>query len=290
MTLHDYKLAAPCYLLFRSGSECTLCVGRRFPTPAIRYRCVKGSALGSTVCATEQVAHAPVYRRLVDAFIVPSEAARTRIRRSRAVDDSRLFVVPHGLPDAGHASPSPASTTFLFAGRLSPEKGAHQLLEAWSLASLPSPWRLVIAGDGSERSSLEAVAADLPVEFTGRLDADALDARMDEAAVVVVPSLVPETFGLAAAEAMARGIPVIVSDVGNLPTVVGDRRQVLPARDARAWADAMRWLAGSADERHAIGQAGRDRVLTKFSSDASVARLHEVYEFARRRSASRDVA
>jgi glycosyltransferase involved in cell wall biosynthesis len=100
--------------------------------------------------------------------------------------------------------------------------------------------------------------------------------------VVAVPSLVPETFGLSAAEAMARGIPTLVSDIGNLPRVVGNRAQIIPAHDRSRWAEAIAWIASSRERRLELGRAGRSRIQELFDPTIAARRLEEVYETAMR--------
>ena len=257
MTLHDYKLAAPCYLLFRDGNECTLCVGRSFPAPAVRYRCVKDSVAGSLACAVEQTAHKGAYRNGVHAFIVPSDAARRHLSESKAVDSRRLHVVPHGVVVPARSAPlADSPPRVVFVGRLAPEKGMGMLLDAWISAALPEPWELVIAGDGPERAGLERRAHLSRVRFLGHVESGALARIFEQASVVVLPSQVPETFGLSVAEAMAQGVPVLVSDSGNLPDLVNSPEQVVPARDVRAWRDALTWIAESRNAEHGLGAPG----------------------------------
>jgi alpha-1,6-mannosyltransferase len=110
-------------------------------------------------------------------------------------------------------------------GRLSAEKKPHRSLR--TLASLRSAGvaaRLVVAGDGPLRQSLERYAAQagLPVTFTGFIGSpSALAALFSQADVVLAPGPA-ETFGLAAVEALACGTPVVVSASSALPAIVGD--------------------------------------------------------------------
>lgn len=288
MTMHDYKVVAPCYLLFRDGGQCTECVGRRFPLPSIEHRCVKVSRAASVLCSAEQAAHRQTYLHGLDAVIAPSEAARLHLVRSRAVDAQRLHVIPHGVELPEPRASGPERHRIVSFGRLSPEKGIDCLIDAWNLARLPSPWELVIAGDGADRRCLEERAAGDPrVKFVGHVEGQDLDDLLGSASVVVVPSLFPETFGLSAAEAMARGLPVLVSNVGNLPELVGERRQVIAPGDVAAWADGLRWITGSEATRNALGALARTRVADRFDPQIAADRVQVVYEHARAEHARR---
>lgn len=281
MTLHDYKLAAPCYLLFRDGHECTLCVGKTVPTHAVRYRCVKDSISGSALCAVEQAVHRMPYRSGVDAFIVPSNAARLRVAAAPSVPSERVYVVPHGveIPEVP-VDLSKSAPRVLFFGRLAPEKGVAGLLAAWDRSGLAGQgWELVIAGDGAERERLEA-SSPANTRFLGHVEGDDLVAVLRSASMVAVPSLFPETFGLSAAEAMAHGIPTLVSDRGNLPALVHTPEMVVPANDTAAWASAMRRLASSASMREQLGAEARRWVASTFSVPAALAATLTVYDQA----------
>jgi glycosyltransferase involved in cell wall biosynthesis len=170
--------------------------------------------------------------------------------------------------------------------RLAPEKGVDVAIDACLQARVP----LVVAGDGPERAALEAQAARggaapaaagagrasggsaVAVTFAGRVDDGELARLRAGAAVAVVPSRSAETFGLAAAEAMALGLPVAASRVGALPELVEPDSLAEPG-DAHALAGAIERLAGDAE----AGGRGRERVRAVCSPQAVSAALSEVY-------------
>ena len=96
--------------------------------------------------------------------------------------------------------------------RLAPEKGVDVAIDACRAAGIA----LVVAGDGPEREALQARAGDADVRFVGHVDDAELARLRAGAAIALVPSRSAETFGLAAAEAMAAGLPVAASRVGAL--------------------------------------------------------------------------
>lgn len=106
-------------------------------------------------------------------------------------------------------------------------KGVGVLFEAaHHLASQNRLFDLLVIGDGPERASLERLSLAGPlagrVRFAGRLMPAQLDAALAKAALLVVPSLGGEVFGLVIAENMLRGLPVVASDLGAFVEVIGD--------------------------------------------------------------------
>jgi GT2 family glycosyltransferase len=167
-----------------------------------------------------------------------------------------------GARDAGHRDSG--DVVVGYAGRLDPAKGVHVLLEA---LALDAGLTLRVAGDGPDRGRLDAVADDLGVaarvEHLGALDPAELPAFLRSLDVLCVPSLTTPTwveqFGRVALEAMACGTPVVVSDSGALPAVVGDAALVVPEGDAAGFAKAA-------------AEAGRDAATAERLCAAGLAR------------------
>ncbi|HML22763.1 MAG TPA: glycosyltransferase [Aggregatilinea sp.] len=169
-----------------------------------------------------------------------------------------------------------------FAGRLVEEKGGADLLDA--LTQLPVPWRLRIAGDGPEKDALIAQAGRLGA--ADRLSFVALPSTemptyyrgLD---ALVIPSLTrpnwKEQFGRVIVEAMACGVPVVGSDSGAIPDVIGDAGRIVPEGDVAALAAALRDLAVSPELRRDLGARGRDRVLGQFTQAQVAVQTVEVY-------------
>ena len=152
--------------------------------------------------------------------------------------------MPHVVREFASASRANAGTHALVASRLAREKDIGTAIEAASLAQIP----LVVAGDGPLAGDLARVAGGADVTFTGRLDAAALGEQRATARVALVPSRAHETFGLAALEAMAQGVPVVAARVGALAELEGDAALVAPGDPAGD---------GSGDHGHARRPAGR---------------------------------
>jgi glycosyltransferase involved in cell wall biosynthesis len=114
------------------------------------------------------------------------------------------------------------------------------------------------------------------VTFTGKTTVEELVRHYSESEIAVVPS-VYEGFGLPAAEAMSCGVPVVSSDGGALPEVVGDAGVVVPARDDNALADAVNRLMADTRQREQYRKAGIERVERFFNWKKAVTDMIKVY-------------
>jgi glycosyltransferase involved in cell wall biosynthesis len=239
--LHQYRLVCAVGVCFTHGEDCTRCHGRN-TLPGVVRNC-----RGSRVEAITYGAALALWQRrlagLVDAFVVPSAFARERLRSLGApVRDP--YVLPHVIRRFAGESAAAEGQYALVVARLAPEKGVDVAIEACRIAGVP----LVVAGDGPERARLAAMAGP-DVAFAGRVDDHELEQLRRRAAIAVVPSRSGETFGLAAAEAMACGLPVLASRVGALPELIPDE-WLVPAGDPAALAAALGRL------REDAGRAG----------------------------------
>ncbi|MCR4411012.1 MAG: glycosyltransferase [Thermoguttaceae bacterium] len=147
----------------------------------------------------------------------------------------------------------------LFVGRLIRKKGVDVLIEA--LARLDAPTRLVVAGDGPERTNLECLAARRlgrsRAEFVGFRQPGELPQWYAAADVFCLPSLT-EPWGVVVMEALASGLPVVVSElVGCHPDVLNDRRvgQAVPPGDPESLSRALQQYLACRPSRDEIHQA-----------------------------------
>jgi glycosyltransferase involved in cell wall biosynthesis len=98
-----------------------------------------------------------------------------------------------------------------------------------------------------------------------------------QASIVVVPS-VYEGFGLPAGEAMACAVPVISTNGGALPEVVGDSGLIVPVRDHGAIADALDTLFNDSSRRRQLSKSGRERIVNSFSWKVTASNMVSLYE------------
>jgi glycosyltransferase involved in cell wall biosynthesis len=281
MTLHDFKPWCTNRLLFARGAVCERCRGGRH-WHAATTGCVQHSHLKSAVGAAEAYAHdrRGAYRS-IRCWIAPSEFVRAKVTELGA-DAARLRVLSHGVEPA---AATPATTTALperfalYAGRLSEEKGVRAL-PALALAIEPVP--LLVAGGGPLEDELGRSAAG-NLRLLGHLRDSALATVRARASVVIVPSLFPETFGYAVAEAQLDGRAVVASRIGALTELVTHEVTglLVPPGDAAALAGATKRALSDAAAR-GWGEAAQARARSAFAPAAHVQGLVRLYEEAMR--------
>jgi glycosyltransferase involved in cell wall biosynthesis len=170
-----------------------------------------------------------------------------------------------------------------YVGRLVQEKGIDLLLEA--LAQLQGSWRLVIAGGGPQRTSLERMAQQLGISehvvFDGWLPASRVPALYQQLDALVLPSRSRpnwvEQFGRVLIEAMASGVPVIGSDCGEIPSVIGDAGLVFPEGDVAALRAHIERLMRNGELRLHLRERGREHVLEHYTQASVAAETVRVY-------------
>jgi glycosyltransferase involved in cell wall biosynthesis len=176
----------------------------------------------------------------------------------------------------------PGRRNVLYAGRLVRWKGVEYIIEALPRLTTPNV-RLWIAGQGPYQPDLEALAARLGVaeriRWLGTVPQGPMPALYRAADVLVGASFVNETFGIALAEAMACGRPVVASRFGGFPEVVEDgvTGLLFAPQDAADLAAKLDTVLADPTRAAAMGQAGRARVLRLFTWDAVVDRLEKVF-------------
>jgi glycosyltransferase involved in cell wall biosynthesis len=198
--------------------------------------------------------------------------------------DDEVFNLKNGAPKVPNR--------LIFVGNTEDrKKGIWYLMEALSL--LPAEVHLRVVDGCSKWKFLanwliQKYKLEGRVSFKARIPAEELAEEYRAAAVAVVPS-VYEGFGLPAAEAMACGTPVVATDGGALPEVVGDEGAglVVPAKNAKALAEAIKKLLADEKLRLEVGQRGHERVMRYFTWRQMAIRTAEVYQEAIRLKAAR---
>jgi glycosyltransferase involved in cell wall biosynthesis len=278
MTLHDLKIACPEYHMLAPDGICERCKGGRLHNVLV-HRCIKESATLSAVIMLESALHRVLgsFRKHVRAFIVPS---RFYIEKFCEWGFPRALFhhVPNFVDAERYVPQFSPGESFVFFGRLSPEKGLRTLINAAVIAGCP----VRIIGTGPQLEELRALAAKLAanVTFLGYLTGEALHAEVRRARAVVLPSEWYENAPMTVLEAYALGKPVIGSRIAGIPELIQEGRTgfTYTAGHAESLAAALRAMTERLDiEVEEFGRAARRSVETEFASSLYRDRVLEIY-------------
>ena len=235
------------------------------------------------------------HARRADHIIVSSRYALGEVAGALDVAAARISVCSPGAPDwteavAGRRARTGRGSTILFVGTAEPRKNLGGLLRAYAAlaARTPDAPRLVLAGriPGTAAAQLDALPAGLRarVDVLGYVPAEDKPGLYAAARMLVLPSF-EEGFGLPVLEAMACGVPVIVSDRGALPELAGDAAQPVHPDDADGFAARMASLLDddTADVAAARGRARATRYSWRACAEAVMAAYAAALERRRAR-------
>jgi glycosyltransferase involved in cell wall biosynthesis len=189
----------------------------------------------------------------------------------KVVPEERTSVIPYWMPSMPPEKASRVDLArpahVLFVGRLERYKGLYLLLEA--LRGIPDV-RLTVVGDGSYRKELERLAEGIDVRFEGFQRHPAQ--YYAEADIFVMPSLGPEGFGIVTMEAMAHGLPCVISDLAVHREITGDGTAAMLFRNGNAedLRGKLHELIDNASLRSAYSTAGYQRVEKVYTSGAAL--------------------
>jgi glycosyltransferase involved in cell wall biosynthesis len=210
-----------------------------------------------------------------------------RAHRAR-LQTRRIDVVPNAVPMTTAISPAerdalrtevagdPARPLLISVGRLSPQKGFHDLLQALaSVRQVHPSVKLAIVGSGRLKGDLAAAISDLQLEDAVTLLGERRDVpQLLFAADMYVSASHWEGLPLAILEAMAAGLPIVATSVGEIPKVVIEGTGLLlPARDPRALAAGVTALLDNPSQMLALGWAAQSHVARYYSPTAWADRL-----------------
>lgn len=264
------------------------------PSLFVKQKCIEYGVSGKTISV---VAH-PIFTG--NTPVLPERKSDTRQTGVEGRSVSSPFDSAQGR--------TISKLRFIYVGRLDAIKGIDVLLRAFK--PLADTAELHIVGSGPEEARLKKLASELKIKSTGiassiapRNDAlrqaqgdngtgvtwhghqtgEALTSLLQSANVLVLPSLVYETFGLVVLEAATLGVPSIVSNLGGLPELVSEKQTglITPAGDVEKLSQALRWCEENPELVKTMGKNAR-RSSERFAPKYHLEQLEKVYEEARR--------
>jgi len=233
----------------------------------------------------------------LDCIVAATGYEQRLLQRVYGVPKTRVAVIPLGVasekffPDSRELARAQLKIPLdeqvvLAVGRIEPLKGIDILIRGMALITDKSKVRLLIVGGdeeaGPEFDRLTAIADEVGVRdlltFAGSVPHDQMPNYYRSADVVVMPSF-SESFGLVAVEAMASGVPVVVSRVGGLASTVVDGRTgyLIPWRCPEPFAEKIDLLLRNDSLRKALGTAGVER-MRAYSWDSVSEQLADLYD------------
>jgi glycosyltransferase involved in cell wall biosynthesis len=252
----------------RASRDADLVHAHWLPSGAVALTCGKPFVVQLWGTDVELAKRArPLARRVLQRARLVVCASNALSEAARELGAREVRVIPSAVELPKRVGEPTEPPEVLFVGRLSPEKGILELVQA------AEKMTLVVAGDGPLRDRVPGALGFVPHHELAPL--------YERAAVVAVPSH-REGFGVACAEAMAHGRPVVASAVGGLLDLVvdGETGLLVPPRDVSALRAALERLLADGDLRRRLGEAGRERARKHFSWPAVTAATIEAYRDA----------
>jgi glycosyltransferase involved in cell wall biosynthesis len=271
--VYNYRLICPAGELYSLGEICERCVGGNHASAVVR-RCYRGSRAASAWYASLIGVHRALgtFADNIDAFMVPDDfMARKLVEGGLPAHKMWRNANPFMLRD--HTPSGRHDGYVLYVGRLVRPKGVLTAIEAMGLVT--SPTRLVVVGRGELEDEVRARTTDR-VSFVGARWGDELDALMDRALAIVVPSEWYDNLPQVLCQANAMGKPVISSRINGIPEYVveGTSGALFEPGDRAALARAIDQLAALSEEHYAtLCQTSRRHAGQLFDYEVHYARL-----------------
>lgn len=279
--LHNYRFSCVDATFFRDGKVCRECSPGNL-TPGVIHGCWRGSRIAS-------LAMAAAIRRTwksgsldsIKGFIAISESQK-REHVAMGIPAQKIAVVPHFLEARTELTvPVHGSGDVLFIGRMTQEKGAHLLLNAWSQVNSHGR-TLRMVGDGPELANLRAQSLRLGLKnviFEGFVPQENHAELWSKAAFFVAPSTWLEPFGMVVLESWKHSRPVLATNHGSFPDMISHGKDGwLAEPNPEDFSKVLQQALDSGSELETMGHNGRSTLLEKFNEQIWLERIFTAYE------------
>jgi len=278
LSVRNYRLICPSATLFRDGSVCKDCVGRKFATPAIQHRCYRGSYLQSSAIALGNAyAHfRGVWSDDVSHYIAVSDSVKQLLIRG-SIPPEKISVKPNSIADTGPGEGDGGYAVYV--GRLTMEKGIGTLLEAWR--QVGQRLRLKIIGSGPLENLVRQAAIETEgIEFLGQRSLAEVCIHIGQANVLIFPSEWLEPFGRTIVEAYSKGTPVIGADTDPIRHMIvdGETGALFRPGDARDLANKVLALFADGETRYSMRLRARARYIANYSEESGYAQMMKIFD------------
>jgi glycosyltransferase involved in cell wall biosynthesis len=273
-TLHNYRLICTNGTLFRDGEICEKCLGQN-AFQSVRKKCYRNSAIQTWTVARmiEKNKKNGTWNNQVNTYICLSEFARQKFIE-HGLPEEKLVVKPNFIPttDTGDTIPTSNDPFFVFAGRLSEEKGTKLLAEIGKL----SPYPILVYGDGPVAPELVGIKN---VILKGKQSREVLMQQLKNAKALIFPSIWYEGMPMTILESFSVGTPVIAHDLGAMSTMIQPNENGLFSDSNPAnWVSQMKKLAVDEQLQHQLNEGARSDYKQKYSKFANYQQLMKIYQ------------
>lgn len=283
-TVHQYKLVCPNYRLYnmRTSQVCEKCLKSHCLHP-IKERCHMDSALAGAMIGLESQMHRwmRIYSKHIDLFHVPSHFMGSKLHEG-GIPKEKIHHLFYTLDFEQFKPHFKGKNYFLYYGRLAREKGILTLFKAIKQLDV-SNFEFYIVGDGPEREVLENFIAEHQlknIRMLGYKGGDELKAIIDDCSAVVVPSEWYDNSPLVIYEAMTKGKPVVVSEMGGMPELIQTEVNgfTFPCGDVDGLAKHLKTMIQNPDQTLAMGKKGRELAEAWFHPDVHYNEIMKLYK------------
>lgn len=224
--------------------------------------------------------------RQLDRLVVSSDYVRRELLRNdfRAEQITVLPLFSALSQDDPVVPTAAAQKRLLFVGRLDNSKGGAELIDALALLRLQENWQVDVVGDGPVLAELKKRVVDTAltgrVIFHGRVDSGEMPEFYRRARIVIMPSMIPESFGLVGVEAMSCGRPVVAFDSGGIRDwlVHGETGFLVERGNIRELASRIEQLFVDDDLAGAMGENAIRRVKKLYQPETHLRKLLALYK------------
>ena len=283
MSVHDYKLICPNYMLFTKNMPCIRCKKYKYYN-AVFNKCMKNSLGGSLAVCLEMYFHKlfRFYERYVDKFIVPSEFVKNMLINF-GQDSKKIIVLPHyNSQKIIKNNSNNLGDYLLFFGRLSTEKGIDKLINALYNTGLKN--RLHIVGKGPIKNKLQDLVKEKgmqeQVSFLGMLEKQQLIRQIAGARLVVVPSRSYETFGLTVMESQINSKVVLASNVGAMKERIehSENGFLFDYKKPNDFENKLKEIVNNDNILEKVGQQARETILKNYDEEEYYLKIKKIFK------------
>lgn len=275
MTLHNFRLICAKGVFYRSNEICEIC-SKSSPFNAIRYGCYQNSKIKSIPVSLMIQKYRKGLKLLkkVNKFIVLTEFSKKKFLEIN-FNENKIAVKPNFIPNNFKFNTETKKSGFLYASRLSEEKGILDLIIAHNKFNFD----LTVCGDGPLKKEL---ISNKDIKYLGFLNKNDLIKIMEKSKFLIFPSKCYETFGSTLIEAFALETIVIAPNLGSISSIIKHEKNgiLFKPNDIDDLVNKIKWVLSNANKCEEIKRNAKKEFEEKYSEDVNYKMLIKIYEEA----------